>query len=367
MTDPATPLATPQDTTHLASENARLQKVVKALMDRAERDMSSRTNDFGLFQTAILLEDQVRARTEELAAAVRENERINRRLQRAKEALEQEAEERERAQAALERARDQLVQTEKLASLGSLVAGVAHELNTPLGNAVTVATTLGGLVDEFERQLAAGPLRRQALADFLAQCRDAAQLMEKNAARAATLIGNFKQVAVDQTSTRRRSFDLACAVEEVLSTLRPKLRHTAHRVDVAIPPGIVLDSYPGPLEQIVTNLVTNSLVHGFDGVHAGIIRIDAQPGPGDEVVLCYADNGVGMDERVAKRVFDPFFTTRLGSGGSGLGLYIVYNLVTAVLGGSIALTTARGRGVRFQLRLPRVAPANAAGEDSHAT
>ena len=372
----------PEDMESLRAEIARLNKVVQALVNRAERNMSERS-DFGLFQTTILLEDRVRERTRELEAALRENEKITRDLQRAKQQMEREIEERKRAHAALEREKEaqrvlirkleqamiQLVQTEKLASLGSLVAGVAHELNTPLGNSLTVASTLKEHVREFMRQLETGDaLRRNALLDFVAHCRDAAALVEKNSRRAADLIGNFKQVAVDQTSMRRRSFDLRQALDEVLSMLQPKLKHTRHRLEIEVERGIVLDSFPGPLEQIVTNLVTNSLLHGFEGIEAGVIRIEAAPTSDDRIALTYADNGVGIREALAKRVFDPFFTTKLGSGGSGLGLYIVFNLVTAVLAGTIALSSSPGQGARFDLLLPRVAPQTATtGEESYAT
>lgn len=333
----------------LRAEIIRLNKIVKALVNRAERSMNEPGSDFGLFQTAVMLEDQVRERTQELEAALHENEKINR-------ALEREREAQKTLIRKLELAMDQLVQIEKLAALGSLVAGVAHELNTPLGNSLTVATTLKEVIADFMRQFDAGQLRKQALLDFVAHCDEAAGLIEKNSRRAADLIGNFKQVAVDQTSMRRRRFDLRQTLDEVLSALLPKLKHTRHELVLAVPSGIVLDSYPGPIEQIVSNLFSNSLLHGFEGINAGHIRIEAETLADDQLVLRYTDDGVGMSEAVAKRVFDPFFTTKLGSGGSGLGLYIAYNLATAVLGGTISLSSAPGQGVRFELLLPRVTP-----------
>jgi signal transduction histidine kinase len=366
----------------LQAEIARYQKIIEVLMDHAEQRRSTQGSDFGLFQTTVLLEDQVRERTKELEAALHENEKINRTLHRTQEQMAGEIEERKRAHEALQREKDeqkvliakleqatsQLVQAEKLASLGSLVAGVAHELNTPLGNSLMVASALGGMVDSFAEQIAAGALRKQALLDFLDHCRNAAALLQRNSQRAADLIGNFKQVAVDQTSMRRRSFDLRQALDEVLSALQPELKHTPFHLEVAVPPGIVLESYPGPIEQIVTNLLTNTLLHGFEGRTAGNIRIDAEVVAGGQVLLRYCDDGVGIGESVAKRVFDPFFTTKLGSGGSGLGLYIVYNLTTAVLGGHIKLSSAPGQGACFELLLPLVAPDNSlGGENSYAT
>ncbi|KIF79985.1 sensor histidine kinase [Noviherbaspirillum autotrophicum] len=365
----------------LRNEIVRLNKVVQALMNRAERSMNAQGSDFGLFQTAIVLEDQVRDRTRELEAALRENEKINRDLQRTKEQMEREIEERKRAHAALEREREeqkvlivrleqamnQLVQAEKLAALGSLVAGVAHELNTPLGNSLTVASALNEVICTFTDRFNAGSLSKQALLDFIAQCREAAQLIERNSQRAAALIGNFKQVAVDQTSMRRRKFDLRQALDEVLSTLQPNLRHTRHRLEVAVEPGIELEGYPGPIEQIIANLLTNSLLHGLEGIDEGTIRVSAEQRGQDQIALCFSDNGIGMNEATARRAFDPFFTTKLGKGGSGLGLYIVYNLATVVLGGTITLASSPGQGARFELLLPRVAPqAPAAEKENHA-
>lgn len=260
----------------------------------------------------------------------------------------------------LEQAMGQRVQSEKLASLGSLVAGVAHVLNTPLGNSLTAASALTESIDDFAQQIDTGALRKGTLLDFVARCREAARLVEKSSVRAADLIGHFKEVAVDQTGMRRCRFDLRQALDEVLATLRPQLAPTRHRLEVVVNPDIVLDSFPEPVQQITAQLVTNSLRHGFAGIAAGSMRIEAEALVGDQVALRYSDDGVGIPEAVAQRVFDPFFTTRLGAGGSGLGLYIVYNLVTAVLGGTIELSSHPRQGARFDIRLPRVAPQAAA-------
>lgn len=370
----------PQDLEQLRNEITRLNKVIRALIARSERDLSSKGSDFGLFETAIMLEDQIRERTGALEKALRENERINRALKRAQFQMELEIADRREAQAMLEKeqeeqrilierlelAMNQLVQAEKLASLGSLVAGVAHELNTPLGNTLTVATTLREVIADFSASLQAGGLKKSALLQFIDQCSDATSLMEKNCRRSSDLIGSFKQVAVDQTSMRRRSFDLRQVLEEVLVTLQPAFKHTQHQLQLTVPAGLLLDSYPGPIEQIIANLVSNSLQHAFDGKEQGVIRVEAeQSSANGPIVLRYLDDGQGIPEAAAKRVFDPFFTTKLGSGGSGLGLYIAYTLTTAVLGGSIKLTSKPGQGVCFEIRLPRQAPLPAAGEVNH--
>jgi PAS domain S-box-containing protein len=286
-------------------------------------------------------------------------------LQRLADTLENRVAERthelEEANASLSQAMEHLVQREKLASLGSLVAGVAHELNTPIGNALTVSTALNDIHRQFADVLAKGAVRRSALDRFVAENSEATELIERNLQRAAALISHFKQVAVDQASVRRRQFDLAALVEDVLSTLSPRLKRSPHRVEVDIPPGLVLESYPGPLEQVLTNLVENSLVHGFESGQPGVIRISAEAA-GPRIRLRYADDGLGIPPVLRHRVFDPFFTTKLGQGGSGLGLYLVYNLVHGRLGGSIELLDDAGPGACFIMELPVVAPA--AGEET---
>jgi len=258
--------------------------------------------------------------------------------------------------AELRQAMRQLVQSEKLAALGHLVAGVAHELNTPLGNARIVAGALAEQVTEFARACESGSLRRSQLATFVERCQEAAQLLERNTGRAAELISQFKQVAIDQTSIRRRVFDLRQTVEELLASLRPQFKGRPQRVELDIPAGLQLDSYPGPLEQVLANLVSNSLLHGFDGVDRGAIRLTASEVDGERIRLCYSDDGKGIADSIRHRIFDPFFTTRLGSGGSGLGLYISHNLVSGVLGGTLAVAGHPGQGVRFDIVLPKVAP-----------
>ncbi len=258
--------------------------------------------------------------------------------------------------AELRQAMAQLVQAEKLAALGSLVAGVAHELSTPLGNTRVVASSLGDDLRAFVAAVESGSLRRSQVEAFLSRGCEAVDLLERNTARAADLINDFKQVAVDQTSMRRRCFNLHQTLEEMLATLRPLFKHTTHRLELDIPPDLELDSYPGPLEQVIANLINNSLIHGFAGIEAGFIRIRAAPQGPDQVQMDYQDNGVGIPEMILNRIFEPFFTTRLGQGGSGLGLYIVYTLVAGVLGGRIEARSEPGQGAEFSIRLPLTAP-----------
>ncbi|MBK1650415.1 PAS domain S-box protein [Rhabdochromatium marinum] len=265
---------------------------------------------------------------------------------------------------ALQRAMAQLMQVEKLAALGNLVAGVAHELNTPLGNARMVASTLSDQVDELTNAWNSGAMRRSQLADFLEHTREAVDLLERNTVRAANLIGHFKEIAVDQTSVRRRRFNLLETVNEVLATLRPTLKRTAHRIELDIAPDLELDSYPGPLEQIIANLIGNSLAHGFAGIERGLIQIQGRLDGVNSIQLIYQDNGVGIPPEQQTRIFEPFFTTRLGQGGSGLGLYIVHNLVSSVLGGSVKVSSQVGAGVTFSISLPCEAPNRPALDDT---
>ncbi|MBL8421996.1 MAG: PAS domain S-box protein, partial [Candidatus Accumulibacter phosphatis] len=293
---------------------------------------------------------------------ITERKRVEEELERHREHLEELVTERT---AELRQAMEQLVQAEKLAALGHLVAGMAHELNTPLGNARVVASSLGTEVRNFAAAVDAGALRRSQVATFLERSREAVELLERNAARAADLISNFKQVAVDQASARRRRFDLRQTIEELLVTLQPQLKRTAHRIELDIPRELELDSYPGPLEQVLANLIGNSLAHGFAGIEAGLIRVRAAPLDGDRVQIDYTDDGVGIPDGILHRIFEPFFTTRLGQGGSGLGLYIVYNLVTGVLGGTIRGFSDAGKGVAFVLILPRIASERSLQTDTH--
>ncbi|MBA5690210.1 transporter substrate-binding domain-containing protein [Rugamonas apoptosis] len=252
-------------------------------------------------------------------------------------------------------AAEQLVQTEKVASLGRLVAGIAHELSTPLGSALTASTTLKAHVDSFGSALAAGQLKRSAADTFVSHCQQATEIIERNTFRAAGLIDNFKELAVDQASVRRRVFPLRRTVEEVIASHHNSWKHRGHHIALDVAPDIELDSFPGPLAQVLSNLLENSLVHGFEGRKGGRVHISARR-QDERVLLTYEDDGKGIPPEYRSKIYDPFFTTRLGQGGSGLGLYIVQTLVTGVLGGTITLQGEAGAGTLFQISLPLKAP-----------
>ncbi len=258
----------------------------------------------------------------------------------------------------LKTAKDQLVQSEKLAALGALVAGVAHELNTPIGNGLTVASSLQYRVREFESLMGAG-MKRSDLTAFVEDTRQASDILTRNLARAGALVTSFKQVAVDQTSSQRRPFAVALLVSEILLTLSPSIRKSGCTVTTEIDDALQMDSFPGPLGQVITNLINNAIVHGYREMPCGPIAISAQYRGPDQLRLEVSDSGHGIPKSDLTHVFEPFFTTRMGQGGSGLGLHIVHNIVTSVLGGQITVHSEAGHGAAFTLVLPTSAPGQA--------
>lgn len=257
----------------------------------------------------------------------------------------------------LQHTQSELVHKEKLAGLGSMVAGVAHELNTPIGNALTVASAWSFQAQKIHAELQDGALTRSALQRFTQDCEEMGDVVERNLRMAADVIGHFKQLAVDQTSERRRTFLLQDVVADTLIALNPMLRQSTHRLDVEVDPGIRLDSYPGAISQVLNNLVGNALLHAFEDRPEGAMKLRSHEGTTpDTVELVFSDDGVGISATDLKRVFDPFFTTRMGQGGSGLGMHLVYNIVTAVLGGKIRLESVPGAGTLVHIVLPLRAP-----------
>jgi PAS domain S-box-containing protein len=283
------------------------------------------------------------------------NTQLDSRVNERTRALQQSSQQLQAALDDLRRTQAQLVQSEKLAGLGSIVAAVAHELNTPIGNCVTVASALQDKTDSFGQQVAGGALRRSQLEDYLESAREGMQLLMRGLQRTHDLVSNFKRVAVDQSGSQRRQFDLKQAVGDVVALMLPTLRTTPHQLNMEVPAGLMMDSFPGAVEQIVNNLVNNSLLHGFAGRAQGVMLLSAQR-QGDRLRLDYRDDGVGMSPEVLRHIFDPFFTTALGKGGSGLGMSICYNLITGPLGGSIEVASVPGQGSSFTIVLPCIAP-----------
>nr|WP_229225206.1 ATP-binding protein [Duganella violaceicalia] len=308
-----------------------------------------------------------------IKASVAENEQLYRQLQveqtatrQLNESLERRVAERTadlvtankdlaRAIDTLRIAQEELVNSEKLAALGSLVAGVAHELNTPIGNGLLAATVLADKTRQFASNYSTG-LTRSTTETYISEMTQITELVVRNIARSADLVTSFKQVAVDQTSSQRRRFYLSAVVAENIKALRPTINKTAYVIEQSIPDDLIMDSYPGPIGQVLINLINNAIVHGFAGRSKGTITIAASAAEDGWLELRVGDDGVGIAPEHLGRIYDPFFTTKLGAGCSGLGLNISHNIVTGLLGGKIRAASQVGGGTTFALHLPLAAP-----------
>jgi signal transduction histidine kinase len=281
------------------------------------------------------------------------------------DALRSSKEKAEGALLELRAAQQNLIDAERLAALGGLVAGVAHEVNNPIGISLTVASSFARRSEMFEAELNSnGQLRRSQLDEFVRSSRDAAQQLVANLHRAGELIQSFKQVAVDRSHAERRQFDLSESTDQIIASLRPVLKKAAIAVTVEVPEGLLIDGYPGSYGQILTNLFLNAATHAFAGGRSGTISISAKPRGPEDVEIIFADNGAGMTPEVQRQAFDPFFTTRRNDGGTGLGLHIVYNLVTQQLGGRMMLDSRLGQGTTFRIMMPKTAKGGSGTQDS---
>jgi signal transduction histidine kinase len=260
----------------------------------------------------------------------------------------------------LRRTQGQLVESEKMAALGGLVAGVAHEINTPLGICVTIASHLHDQLQQLRRAYDGG-IRRRDLESFLVDSEQAIAIINTNLTRSADLVRSFKRVAVDQGSEERRRVMADDYINEVLTSLSPQLKRSRIAVEFDCAAGIELDTFPGVIAQIITNLAMNAALHAFDEHPEPRITLRCRSEEG-QFELVFADNGRGMGEDVRQRIFDPFFTTKRGAGGSGLGLHITYNQVTQQLGGVIRCESTPGVGTTFLIRFPQVSPGAREGE-----
>jgi signal transduction histidine kinase len=266
---------------------------------------------------------------------------------------------RDAAETALRHLRDiqtSLIEAEKLAALGRMVAGVAHEINTPLGSSLTVASALQRKAELFAAEVAQGDLRRSTLTSFLQLVSDASSQLVTNLGRAAERVQSFKEVAADQAESQRRSFDAGELTGQVLSQFERQLRQRAIALSHRCEGDLGMDSYPGPFGQVLIHLAVNSMTHAFAGDGTGRIDVSVRAAGPQHVELLFADDGCGMAPDVERRAFDPFFTTRRQEGASGLGLHIVHSVVVDRLGGQLRLESKPGAGTRFQLILPRTAP-----------
>jgi len=272
-------------------------------------------------------------------------------LEESRNTLEQRTIELSETLSKLKTTQEQLIESEKMAALGNLVAGVAHEINTPVGNSVTAASTLVEETTSFTTSVIAGQLKRSTLNNYLDLATEASEIILSNLQRAGELIQSFKQVAVDRTSLERRTFPLKSYLSEILVTLEPQLKKTPHRVTVTGDNTIHINSYPGAFAQIMTNLIVNSIVHAYPTNKPGCIQLDIQQ-QSQQIIIQYQDDGCGIEEQYLNNIFEPFFTTNRDHGGSGLGMHIVYNLITQKLKGTIKVTSQVNLGTIFTIALP---------------
>jgi len=251
----------------------------------------------------------------------------------------------------LNESQEQLVEKEKMASLGSLVAGIAHEVNTPIGIGVTAVSHLSDTLKQLEEKFHSSDLRKQDLSEFLIIANEGVAITFNNLVRAADLVKSFKQVAVDQSSENIRSLDVKAYLHEILMSLRPQLKKVMHDIDLKFEQDLIINCNAGALSQILTNLIMNSLIHGFDGIQQGTIQIKITK-EDSQIYLSYEDNGSGMPTDSLKCLFEPFFTTRRGKGGSGLGAHLIYNLVRQGLNGKISVSNKITGGLKFEIKFP---------------
>ncbi len=246
----------------------------------------------------------------------------------------------------------QIVQNEKMASLGDMVAGVAHEVNTPIGLGVTASTMMLDRLAIIQKEFESKTLKASTMARFLSESQENLNIIYRNLNRAAELISSFKQVAVDQSSESNRKFCFSQLVNEILLSLRPRLKQVDHDIRIECDPTLTVETKAGPINQILINLIMNSVIHGFEDMEHGEINIIAEMMTPTKMKLIYRDNGKGIASDIRKRIFDPFVTTKRGQGGSGLGMHLVYNLVTQALNGSISITSEEGNGAEFLIIFP---------------
>lgn len=310
-----------------------------------EQEVAKKTAS--LSQIMLDLEQQ----KDELIANQRELRQENENRQYIEDELRKRNDELATSMESLNMAKDQLLESERMASLGGLVAGIAHDVNTPLGVGVTAASFLQERIKSLHQAYEDKSLTNKTMASFIEESEQTTLLLLNNLNRASELIASFKQVAVDQTSEAERLFNLNTYLHEILQSLQPSFKQTKHKVTIACPEDLEIRCAPGVIAQIATNMIMNSLVHGFEDIEEGVIKLDVVK-TGNEIQINYADNGRGMNEENLDKLFDAFFTTKRAQGGSGLGTHIMYNLVTQTLGGQIEATSEPGMGLRYSIRFP---------------
>ena len=340
-----------------ADEATQQLFAVETKAERIERQMRLTRNDYNALTDRLLaqvreltvakdalgelnasLESRVKARTADLGHA---NASLSKTLEE------------------LKTTQKELVRSAQLAGLGSMVAGIAHELNTPIGTALTGATAMAESARAMQAQFAQGKLGRKALDQFFNDSLDMSDLLERNLLRAADRIGQFKRVAVDGGNEERHRFRLMDVVTGTLAFLAPKMQESPYHLATELDHSIELDSYPGAVSLVLNHFITNALVHAFEGRRVGCMVLRTALVAGDALEITFSDDGIGVPADRLAHLFEPFFTTTLGQGGSGLGLYIVYAQVRDLLGGRVEVSSVLGQGTRFSVTIPLVAPGGA--------
>ncbi|MCH8536633.1 MAG: sensor histidine kinase [Alkalimonas sp.] len=319
-----------------------------------------------LDQHNLVLEQEVARKTSGLSQAMMDLQQQKQKLETKQQSLKEEIERRRHIEHALlnkqtelenlvddlKQTQDRLVQSEKMAALGGLVAGITHEVNTPVGIGVTATSFLSEKIQNLQHAYQEKTLSPKHLERFISEATETAGLLETNLSRASDLIASFKQIAVDQTSEAIRTIQLAHYLQEVVRSLQPHFKKTKHQVEINCPADLQLTCPAGAISQIFTNLLMNSLIHGFEGVEQGEIRITVVDDQ-NYVDIRYSDNGKGLTEEQLEKLFHPFFTTKRELGGSGLGTHITYNLVRQTLKGSIEVQSKPGEGLHYHIRFPK--------------
>lgn len=255
----------------------------------------------------------------------------------------------------LNMAQERLVGSEKMAALGGLVAGITHDVNTPIGIGVTATSFLQERLNQIEAAYKDKTLSPKALEEFINDAKQSTSLLTSNLDRASELVASFKQIAVDQASEAVRTINFKEYLGEVIRSLHPKLKKTSHHINLDCPEDLTLNLPAGAISQIFTNLIMNSLIHGFEGIESGIIEIVIKE-EDDEVIIDFKDNGNGVTQEQLEKLFDPFFTTKRDQGGSGLGTHITFNLVKQTLSGDIEVTSEPGQGLHYHISFPKNMP-----------
>ncbi|MEW5683093.1 MAG: ATP-binding protein [Pseudomonadota bacterium] len=319
-----------------------------------------------LDQQNLMLEQEVARKTSGLSQAMMDLQQQKQELEVKQQSLREEIERRRHTEDALrtkqselekivddlKQAQDRLVQSEKMAALGGLVAGITHEVNTPVGIGVTATSFLAEKLQTLEQAYKDKTLTPKTLEHFIEEATQGTELLQSNLVRASELIASFKQIAVDQTSEAVRTINLSEYLHEVIRSLQPNFKKTHHQVEVNCPDNIMLSCPAGAISQIFTNLLMNSLIHGFEEMDNGLIRITVLD-EDDNVDIKYSDNGKGLAQEQLEKLFHPFFTTKRDQGGSGLGTHITYNLVRQTLGGSISVSSEPGKGLHYHICFPK--------------